>query len=159
MPLLRYLGLSLFFILLCGCISQPTTTTTPVNSQSFVLNQVMTVPVGTPFVERETGSEITVAEAWPMGHYTIRNTFLEQLIYGGRSGDTINVSYREFKKDLARPAFTQDLSYSLKDSNRFRFRDLLIEVKKADNENITFVVVEAKSPTSYAPPESSPPAR
>lgn len=65
-----------------------------------------------------------------------------EIIYTGRSGNTINLLYREFTPDdLAKSAFFQSLSYEAT-SNTIRFRKLLIEVSKADNERISFTVQE-----------------
>ena len=49
--------------------------------------------------------------------------------------------YREYTPDdLARPAFTQTLSYAA-GSNIIRFRNVRIEVATADNEKIEYTVV------------------
>ena len=69
-----------------------------------------------------------------------KDSFLQELIYNGRSKDAIKVSYREFKDDFARPAFQQDLSYDLSDSKEIGFRGAIIEVVEATNTYIKFVV-------------------
>lgn len=40
-------------------------------------------------------------------------SFRRELVYTGRSGSTLNLLYREFKDDMARPAFTQALQYDI----------------------------------------------
>lgn len=63
-----------------------------------------------------------------------------ELRYGGVTGDSIRVLYREYTSDdLARGDFTQDLFYS-KDSDVIRFRQLRIRLQAATNESIVFVV-------------------
>jgi hypothetical protein len=39
--------------------------------------------------------------------------FKQILLYAGAAGDTLRLSYREFSNDMARPAFTEDLSIPL----------------------------------------------
>lgn len=64
-----------------------------------------------------------------------------ELIYGGTTGDSIQVMYREYTpEDMARPAFSQQLVYSLA-SKAIRFRDIQIHVDGADNEKITYTVL------------------
>jgi hypothetical protein len=68
-----------------------------------------------------------------------------ELLYSGRSGDEIGISYREYTNlvggQLARPAFYQELKYDLTRERRVTFRDTVIEVLDANNSGITFTVV------------------
>jgi hypothetical protein len=68
--------------------------------------------------------------------------FQRELIYNGKSGDTIRVLYREFQNDLVRPAFTQELSYDLADSDTIGFQEVRIRVMEANNTSITFEVLQ-----------------
>lgn len=64
-----------------------------------------------------------------------------ELIYTGCIGDNITMVYREYTADdMARPAFSQNLSYSTK-QRRIRFQNLSIEIISADNEKIKFKVL------------------
>lgn len=64
-----------------------------------------------------------------------------ELIYGGATGDTIQILYREYtQNDLARPAFSQQLIYS-RASKRFRFKDMQVDVSEANNERIVYTVI------------------
>jgi hypothetical protein len=67
-------------------------------------------------------------------------SFRQELLYNGKSKDTIRISYREFKDTLARPAFSQDLSYDLSESREIGFRGMIIEVVEATNSYIRFLV-------------------
>jgi hypothetical protein len=67
--------------------------------------------------------------------------FKKELIYGGKSGDTVNVSYREYGDDYARPAFAQELKYDLKSSKEIRFQNFRLLVLSADNSVIKFKVL------------------
>lgn len=68
-----------------------------------------------------------------------------ELLYSGRSGDEIGISYREYSNlvggQLARPAFYQELKYDLAKGARITFRETVIEVVDANNSGITFRVV------------------
>lgn len=63
-----------------------------------------------------------------------------ELLYNGKAGNTIKISYREYKDDLARPAFTQDLIYDLAESKIIGFQGMQIEVLNATNEYINFII-------------------
>lgn len=64
-----------------------------------------------------------------------------EIVYTGKSSDTINLLYREFTPDdLAKTAFYQNLTYSAK-SDTVRFRKLKINIKEATNERLSYTVV------------------
>lgn len=68
--------------------------------------------------------------------------FRRELIYGGVSGTTVSVSYREFVDNMARPAFTQDLKYDLSQGSIIGYKSARFEVLKADNSSIRFRVIK-----------------
>jgi hypothetical protein len=70
-------------------------------------------------------------------------SFKQELLYNGKSSNTIKISYREFRNDFARPNFYQDLSYDLADSKIVGFRGMKIEVIEATNSYIRYII---KSP-------------
>ncbi|HEV2532829.1 hypothetical protein [Phenylobacterium sp.] len=67
--------------------------------------------------------------------------FRQELIYNGRSGDTIKFLYREFAGDLARPPFSQDVQYDLKDSKIIGFKGVRVEVLDATNTHLSYRVL------------------
>ncbi len=69
------------------------------------------------------------------------NDFQQSLIYSGRVGDTIRVSYREFSGSMARSAFTNEAEYDLSSSNIIAYRGARIEVLDANNEEIRYKVL------------------
>ncbi len=73
----------------------------------------------------------------------LTGSFRQELIYNGKSSSTIKMSYREFKDDFARPAFTQELSYDLAESKTVGFRGMNIEIIEATNSHIKYIL---KSP-------------
>ncbi len=69
------------------------------------------------------------------------DSFKRELLYDGRSGTTIHLSYREFARDMARPAFTQELSYDIKDDRIVGFKGARFEVITANNTKIEYKVL------------------
>lgn len=70
-------------------------------------------------------------------------SFQQTLIYSGRVGNKINVGYREFSSNTARPAFNNDVEYDLTASNRIGYKGAEIEVLHADNTGITYKVISS----------------
>ncbi|MEY8198549.1 MAG: hypothetical protein RPS47_04855 [Colwellia sp.] len=71
------------------------------------------------------------------------NSFQQTLIYSGRVGDKINIGYREFSNNTARPAFNNDVEYDLSSSKEIGYKGAVIEVIKANNSSITYKVVRS----------------
>lgn len=65
-----------------------------------------------------------------------------ELVYSGKSGNSLNILYREYTPDdLARSAFFQSLTYDVT-TRVVRFKALKIEIKEANNEGVTYTVVD-----------------
>jgi len=67
-------------------------------------------------------------------------SFKRELIYTGLSGSTLSLAYREFKNDLARPAFSQDLRYDLGSSKTIGYNGARFDILRATNLEITYIV-------------------
>ena len=65
-------------------------------------------------------------------------SFRQEFVYNGRAGDVVRFMYREYKDDMARPAFTQNLVYDLGESSRIMFRSVEIDVVEAKNSEIKY---------------------
>ncbi len=64
-----------------------------------------------------------------------------ELIYGGTDGKSITITYREYtSKDLARPAFYQNVVYET-GKKQIRFRDTILQIHEATNEKIVYTVI------------------
>jgi hypothetical protein len=74
-------------------------------------------------------------------HYAA-GSFRSELVYNGRSRETIKLLYREYLDNMARPAFSQELLYDLSESKKIGFKDMLIDVIEAKNTGITFKIVK-----------------
>lgn len=66
------------------------------------------------------------------------NSFRRAVYYNGKSGNVIFFSYREFSGGLARPAFTQDLTFDLDEGNVVGVMGARFEIIEATNINITY---------------------
>lgn len=80
-------------------------------------------------------------DGWRVSKVYSQDRIRKELIYSGRSRNTIEVSYREFRGGLAAPAFFQNLKYDLDQSNILRFQQFTIEVVSATNESIAYKVI------------------
>ena len=63
------------------------------------------------------------------------------LIYSGKSGSKINVGYREFSGNMARPAFNNNVEYDLSESNQIGYKGALLEIIEATNRLIKYKVL------------------
>ena len=70
------------------------------------------------------------------------NSFQQTLIYNGKVGNKINIGYREFSGDLARPAFANSVEYDLNDSKIIGYKGARLEVISADNQSIKYKVLQ-----------------
>lgn len=69
------------------------------------------------------------------------NSFQQTLIYSGRVGNKINIGYREFSSNMARPAFNNDVEYDLDESRTIGYRGAELEIVDATNRSITYKVI------------------
>lgn len=67
--------------------------------------------------------------------------FQQTLIYSGRIGSKINIAYREFSNDIARPAFNNDVEYDLSESMIIGYKGAEIEIVEATNRVIKYRVI------------------
>lgn len=72
-----------------------------------------------------------------------QQNFRQELIYAGRVGDQIKVTYREFNNDLVRPGFAQEAQYELGADRIIGFKGVRIEVISADNTKIKYKVLRS----------------
>lgn len=70
-----------------------------------------------------------------------KDTFQRSLVYNGRVGNKVNIAYREFYGDIARPAFNNNVEYDLATSKTIAYKGALIEVIEADNQTVKYKVL------------------
>lgn len=71
-----------------------------------------------------------------------KNNFQQTLIYNGKSGSQISVGYREFSGDLARTAFSNEVTYDLSESKIIGYKGARIEIINATNQYIHYKVIK-----------------
>lgn len=69
------------------------------------------------------------------------NNFQQTLIFSGRVGNKIRISYREFSGNAARPAFSNEAEYDLATSDVIAYRGARVKVIDANNQTITYEVL------------------
>jgi hypothetical protein len=74
--------------------------------------------------------------------------FRYELLYQGISGNVVSLLYREFSNDLIRPAFQQDLTYTLEPEGptEVSFRGTKLRIYSAGNNGISYEVLSGLSP-------------
>lgn len=69
-------------------------------------------------------------------------SFRRELIYTGVSQNTLTLQYREFKDNLARPAFMQELKYDLSQGKEIGYNGARFEIINAGNVELTYKVIK-----------------
>jgi hypothetical protein len=69
------------------------------------------------------------------------DSFQQTLIYNGRVGTKINIAYREFSNNIARPAFNNSVEYDLNESATIGYKGAQLEVLEATNQHIRFKLI------------------
>lgn len=90
-------------------------------------------------VSRKVCAEVnyTIGESTNYSPSTMQQT----LLYSGKIGSKITLSYREFKNEFARSAFSNDVAYDLTESTVLGYKGARLEVIKATNTEITYKVI------------------
>ena len=69
------------------------------------------------------------------------NTFQQTLVYNGGTGNTVKIGSREFKDDMARAAFSNDIEYDISKSKIIAYKHAKIEIIEADNTHMRYRVI------------------
>lgn len=144
----RYICLLIVILgLLSGCA---TTTLERKTFKSYSVGKTATATIGEPFLIDQNGSVEKVKtwvgvfnspDGWRVEDRYSRDFVRKELIYAGKSGNTIEISYREFRGGFAAPAFFQNIKYDLIESKIVRFQKFQIEIQNADNQSITYKIL------------------
>lgn len=65
-----------------------------------------------------------------------------ELIYLGFNGDSVRLKYREYYDNLARAAFSNDLTYDISGDNVIGFRGARIEILDATNTGLSYRIID-----------------
>ncbi|MFH7326664.1 hypothetical protein [Desulfurivibrio sp. C05AmB] len=141
-----FLALAMIFGLF-GCA---TTSLEKKTFKSYSVGSEASATIGEAFLVDQSGSVEKVKtwvgvlnspDGWKVEERYSQDFVRKELIYSGKSGNTIEVSYREFRGGFAAPAFFQNLKYDLAESSIIRFQRFLIEVIHADNQTIRYKIL------------------
>jgi hypothetical protein len=133
---------------LVGCA---TSTLQSKTFKSYRVGETKTATIGDAFLTDQNGSVSTVREwvgvlnspdGWRVSQRASQDFVRKELLYSGKSANTIKVSYREFRGGFAAPAFSQNLEYDLNESKTINFQKFTLEVLSATNQAITYKVVK-----------------
>tara|TARA_R110001599_G_C12251310_1_gene659661 strand:- start:798 stop:1484 length:687 start_codon:yes stop_codon:yes gene_type:complete len=71
----------------------------------------------------------------------IQDGFKYELVYQGIDANTVRIAYREYSDNLVRPAFHQDLTYTLEEGEtQVSFRGVRLTIYSASNNQVEFTV-------------------
>ena len=106
------------------------------------------LPSADTLVTQFVGSSTANASEITSDYYEIREVafasqaaYQRQIVYTGRSNNQIFITYREFQNDLARPAFTQELTFDINAGRVFGFKGARFEVEDATNTKIVYRLI------------------
>jgi hypothetical protein len=145
----RQLVLALISALFLGGCA--TTTLESKTFKSYTVGRPATATIGEPFLIDQDGT-VEKVKTWvgilnsPNGwkvedRYSV-DFVRKELIYAGKSGSTVDISYREFRGGLAAPAFFQSVKYDLTESPIVRFQRFQIQIDDASNQSITYCILK-----------------
>ena len=83
-----------------------------------------------------SGIQPTVIETWG------EDSFKRELVYLGVQQNSITIQYREFKNDIARPAFTQEIKYDLSQGKEIGYKGSRFEIVRATNTELVYKVLK-----------------
>jgi len=136
------------FLFLGGCA---TTTLESKAFKSYTVGKTATATIGDPFLIDQDGKVEKVKtwvgilnspNGWKVEDRYSADFVRKELIYSGKSGSTIDISYREFRGGLAAPAFFQSVKYDLTESPIVRFQKFQIQIDSASNQSITYRILK-----------------
>jgi hypothetical protein len=70
-----------------------------------------------------------------------QDTVQRTLLYSGKSGNKINIGYREFSGNIARPAYNNDVEYDMSESTQIGYKGALLDILEATNSHIKYKVL------------------
>lgn len=131
-----------FFVVEPTLVLAPSKRTTPTEGISGIFSGERAIfgSGGAEPTKVDLGSEVCSLQKEIVAHP--KDSFKKELLYLGKSGNTINLTYREFSDNFARPAFTNNLQYDLGDGNVIGYQGARFKVISADNTSITYEVIK-----------------
>lgn len=97
----------------------------------------------------DAGGDVTDKGEWPEGQLFERaeavpqeGSFEFEILYSGKSEETVNMTYREYVDGMQRADYSQDLSYNIAEQDTISFRSIKMHVKEATSSSIRYEVIE-----------------
>ncbi|MCG6398851.1 hypothetical protein [Vibrio fluvialis] len=118
--------------------------------KSYRVGSTVTANIGSPFLISQTGTVRTVKQwvgvlysedGWSTKDEYSQDFIRKELIYSGIAGNTIDVTYREYRNQLAAQAFYQSVKYDLNESKIIAFQNFTFKVIEANNSRITIQIL------------------
>jgi hypothetical protein len=138
MRVIFYLSLILIALICFQCAPARIINSSTYYSPKYLLNEMREAYIGERMISLQ---ECHIDTYSNNSTYDYCIEFLMELIYNGISKTSITLTYREFSKSYARPAFFQSFTYDLNQSKFIHFKSILIEVVEANNAFINFKVI------------------
>ena len=144
---IRAIAIGCLVILFSGCAN------TVVDRQTFTSYQVGVIKeatVGDAFIVDQRGAVETVKvwvsilyspDGWKTEKRYSADWVRHELLYAGKSANTVEINYREFRGGYAAAPFFQTVKYDLSESRTVRFRRFVIDILSADNQTIKYRIV------------------
>ena len=76
------------------------------------------------------------------GATPIEGSFEFKLLYSGKDGETVRMTYREFLDSMQRADYSQDISYNVAEQDTVSFRSNRMRVHEATGFSIRFEGLE-----------------
>jgi hypothetical protein len=97
----------------------------------------------------DEGGNVPDRGEWPEGGVferaepqPLEGSFEFEILYTGKDGETVTMTYREYLDGMQRADYSQDLSYNIAEQDTIRFRSIQIQVKEATNSSIRYKIIE-----------------
>jgi len=145
--ILIVLGLVPFTLMGCNKLK----TKRNMHIRSYSLNVEEQAILGTPILTSEfntygrTGQKFGLSEEqdfWKSFWFTTLDSYKEKLIFMGRSGDAVRVTYQHFKIDDPSPDYSEELTFDISSTDLIHFKQYKIRVINATDQYIRFQVIE-----------------
>ena len=88
-----------------------------------------------------TKQEVSLKEI-PEYFYTKPDSFQQVIEYNGKSGDTLNFTYREFANNMARSAYTTNFTMDMSEGDELNYKGAVLKIIRVDNKSISYSVLK-----------------
>lgn len=118
--------------------------------KSYTLNVEEQTSTGVPMITSESARYTQVPQptglseeqgSWQTLDYPSKDSFREELVYKGRSDNTLHILYKKYGKASSAPDYSEDLTYDIGNSDIVEIRHYRIRVLNATGEYIRFLVL------------------